>query len=106
MSDKADNFVFFEVCESDDVENAGCLMATFRFEKLVIGNGSIEYTSYCLDEYGEPIMDKNDFVGVGKNCTLSEYEQIFKNKYKGINLNKVDEGLYQLLTKQWKRYGL
>lgn len=98
------DFVLFEILENDDNENSGFLIASFRFEKLVIGNGSLEYTSYCLDEYGEPIMDKNDFIGVGRNCTLSEYEQIFKNKYNGINLNKVDIGLYQLLTKQWKKY--
>ncbi|STZ70245.1 Uncharacterised protein [Moraxella caprae] len=33
----------------------------------------------------------------------SLYEQLFKNRYQGRKLDKIANGLYQLLTKQWKR---
>lgn len=100
----SDDFVYFEplLYENDEIaENH--LITIFQFEKLVIGKGTAEYTRYCLDEYGEPIVDINDFIDFGKNCTLSEYEQLFKNRYQGRKLDKVANGLYQLLTKQWKR---
>lgn len=92
-----DDFIYFEPLEN------GYLISIFQFEKLVIGNGSIEYTSYCLDDEGEPTIDKNDFMDFGKNYTLAEYEQLFKKRHRGRKLDKLPNGLYQLITKQWKR---
>lgn len=100
----SDDFVYFEqlLDENDDiVENY--LITIFQFEKLVIGKGTAEYTCYCLDEYGEPIVDINDFMDFGKNCTLAEYEQLFKKRHRGRKSDNLPNGLYQLLTKQWKR---
>lgn len=92
-----DDFVYFEPL--DNVY----LISIFQFEKLVIGNGSIEYTSYCLDDEGEPTIDSNDFMDFGKICTLSEYEQLFKERHKGLKLDKVPNGLFQLITRKWVR---
>lgn len=92
-----DDFVYFEPLEN------GYLISIFQFEKLVIGNGSIEYTSYCLDDEGEPTIDSNDFMNFGKNCTLSEYEWLFKERHKGLKLDKVPNGLLKLITRKWVR---
>lgn len=100
----SDDFVDFEPLLDENYEIAeNYLITIFQFEKLVIGKGTAEYTCYCLDEYGEPIVDINDFMDFGKNCTLSEYEKLFKERHKGLKLDKVPYGLFQLITRKWVR---